>query len=105
MHAREGDHVMSLPFECDLCHFRNVSKRDVDWFSSKDNYTLLCIRAASLDAMWSRESSTVTGNFARMKLDLKNALPQLSIEGLFPPMGNPEMKDRVGMSMALITRL
>ena len=38
-----------------------------------------------------------------MKLDLENALPGLSIEGLFPPMGNPKLRDRVGMSMAIIT--
>jgi hypothetical protein len=103
MCARNGDHLMSLPFECDLCHFRNVSKRDVDWDSAKDKYTLICIRAASLDAMWSRETGTLVGNFKRMKLDLKKALPALSIGGLFPPMGNPELLDRVGMRMAIIT--
>jgi hypothetical protein len=103
MCARDGDHLMSLPFECDLCHFRNLAKRDVEWDNEKDMYTLMCIRAASLDAMWSRESGTVIGNFKRMKLDLGNALPALSIEGLFPPMGNPKLEDRVGMGMAIIT--
>lgn len=48
--AREGDHVMSLPFECDMCQFRNVAQRDVDWCNAKDIYTLICIRGASLDA-------------------------------------------------------
>ncbi len=103
MCARDGDHVMSIPFECDLCQFRNVVKRDVDWQSKKDMYQLMCIRGASLDAMWSRERHTVEGNARRMRLDLKNALHELSIAELFPPMGNPEMEDRVGMGMAIIT--
>ena len=103
MSARDGDHVMSLPFECDLCQFRNVAKRDVDWKSKQDIYQLVCIRAASLDAMWSRERHTVEGNVRRMRLDLKNALPELSIAELFPKMGNPQMEDKVGMGMAIIT--
>jgi len=105
MCGRHGDHLMGLPFECDVCHFRNVARRDVDWESTRDEYTLVCIRAANLDAMWSRETETVTQNFARMKRDLKDALTKLtlSLDSLFPEMGNPEMKDKVGMGLALIT--
>jgi hypothetical protein len=51
MCARDRDHLMSLPFEYDLCHFRNISRRDVRWVNAKDMYTLMYIRAASLDAM------------------------------------------------------
>ena len=103
MCARNGDHVMGLPFECDLCHFRNVAKREVDWDDVQDLNTLVFIRAATLDAMWSKESGTVLSNFSRMSLDLENALGRLSIDGIFPRMGNPEMEDKMGMAMALIT--
>lgn len=103
MCAREGDHVMSIPFECDVCHFRNITGRDVDWGNSRDIYTLTCIRGASLDAMWSKEKDTVEGNWRRMRLDLKNALPKLSVGPLFPKMGNPEVEDKVGMNIAVIT--
>ena len=51
----------------------------------------------------SKESGTVLSNFRRMSLDLENALARLSIDGIFPRMGNPEMEDKVGMAMALIT--
>ena len=27
--TRNGDHVMKVPFECDLCHFMNMNKRDL----------------------------------------------------------------------------
>ena len=41
--ARDGDHLMGVPFECDLYHFRNVNERDPIPGNSKDNMTLLCI--------------------------------------------------------------
>lgn len=49
--ARNGDHLMGIPFECDLCHFRNVVGRDPVWGQAKDEYTLICIRRANLDTM------------------------------------------------------
>ena len=24
--GRDGDHLMGIPFECDLCHYRNIRK-------------------------------------------------------------------------------
>jgi hypothetical protein len=51
MCARNGDYVIGLPFECDLCHFRNVAKREMDWDDAQDLNTLVFIRAATLDAM------------------------------------------------------
>ena len=26
--ARNGDHLMKVSFECELCHYRNTNKRD-----------------------------------------------------------------------------
>jgi hypothetical protein len=43
--GRDGDHLMGVPFECDLCHFRNVKKRDPILSDPEDGYTLLCIRS------------------------------------------------------------
>ena len=54
---------MGIPFECDLCQFRNVNYRDPIHGNSKDNYTLLCIRREILDAFWSLEISMVLGDF------------------------------------------
>ena len=101
--ARNGDYIMGIPFECDLCSFRNLNKRDPIWANSRDSYTLICIRRANLDAFWSRESSTVEGNLRRMRIDYADASLALSVLTPLPTLGNPFMKDRVGMAMAIYT--
>ena len=101
--GRPGDHLMGIPFECDLCHFRNLNGRDPCDSSSKDRYTLLVIRRAMLDACWSRERSTVTGNLSRLILDYTSGMKSLSIEKCpLPVLGSDEVKDRVGMGPALL---
>jgi len=94
---------MGIPFECDLCSFRNLNRRDPIWANAKDNYTLVCIRRANLDAFWSRESSTVEGNLRRMRLDYTDASAALSVMNPLPRLGNSAMVDRVGMGMAIYT--
>ena len=94
---------MSLPFECDVCHFRNINKRDVDWNNEQDVRTLMYIRGATLDAMWSRTKGTVEGNMKRLRRDMRDANDQLSLGQFFPLMGNGELEDKVGMRVALVT--
>ena len=64
-HARPGDHLIT-PFQCELCHFRNVFKRDPNMDSEEDKWALKCIIRANLDAFWARRSSTVQGNTREM---------------------------------------
>lgn len=60
--ARAGDHLMNS-FQCDLCHFRNMRKRDPAEMEKVEDYKLLfCIRRCSLDSLWSREPTTVEHN-------------------------------------------
>jgi len=33
--ARAGDHLM-IEFQCDVCHFRNIQRRDLDPKEAKD---------------------------------------------------------------------
>ena len=101
--GRDGDHLMGIPFECDLCHFRNCNGRDPALDNARDNFTLLCIRRATLDAMWGRETSTVSGNLSRLKRDYREAMYKLSIAHPLPQLGNDTVEDRVGMTCALIT--
>ena len=103
--ARDGDHLQGIPFECDLCHFRNVNGRDPVPRNPKDNFTLLCIRRAVLDALWSRETSTVSGNFRRLQRDYHASKSTLSIAQPVPVIGTNKVKDRVGMSCALHTMM
>ena len=59
--GRDGDHLMGVPFECDLClcSFRNVSGRDPEFGNGrdpefgnhKDLFTLTTIMRVSLDVM------------------------------------------------------
>jgi hypothetical protein len=88
--GRNGDYLMGVPFECNLCLFWNVCGG---------------IRRAQLDVMWTREPHTVATNWARAKADYDMTMHQLSVlpESLLPQLGLAEVRDRVGMVKALTT--
>jgi hypothetical protein len=50
--ARNWDHLMT-PFQCDMCHFRNINKRDPIKHKLEGIHLLRCIQHANPDAMWS----------------------------------------------------
>jgi hypothetical protein len=56
--AHNGDHL-TCPFQCDLCHIRNLQKKEPVPSLTKDKLLLQSIWQASIDAFWSRETSTV----------------------------------------------
>jgi hypothetical protein len=96
--ARDGDHFM-CPFQCDLCHFRNIQKRD-PLSGTTDTLLEACIRRANLDALWAREPRSVSGNLRERRRALKGAL-RLGIEDPHPfPRGSFPVKDTMGMAMA-----
>jgi hypothetical protein len=65
MEGRNGDNLV-CPFQCDLCHFRNIKKRD-PFASGLKDLSLLCgIRRANLDAFWTRRPGTVKINLTLM---------------------------------------
>mmetsp|Transcript_35888 Transcript_35888/g.85574 ORF Transcript_35888/g.85574 Transcript_35888/m.85574 type:complete len:423 (+) Transcript_35888:1865-3133(+) len=100
--GRNGDHIMGIPFECDLCHFRNMTLRNPVVTDPKDTMTLITIRRASLDALWAREPGTVQGNLSRAVRDHREAAAVCSLErGELPYLPSPELKDRVGMTSAV----
>ncbi len=103
--GRNRDHLIRVPFKCDLCSFRNVCGRDPVFGNYQDQFTLTSIRQIQLDVMWARESHTVATNWARAKADYEMAMRQLSImpERLLPRLGSEEAHKRVGMSEALVT--
>ena len=103
--GRDGDHLMGVPFECDLCSFRNVSGRQPVFGDRRDQFTLTCIRRVQLDVMWAREPHTVSSNWSRTKADYQMVMNNLSVspETLLPHLGNAELRDRVGMGAALAT--
>ena len=66
-----------------------------------DNYTLLCIWRAILDAFWSRETSTVSGNFRRLRRDYFDSAEALSIRRPVPIIGTNKVRDIFGMGCAI----
>ena len=98
---------MGVPFECDLCSFRNVVGRDPDPSNRRDEFTLTAIKRVLLDVMWAREPGTVASNWGRSKRDFSMAVEHLSIDPrtILPALGNPIVIDRVGLGVALTTVL
>ena len=84
--GRNGDHLM-MAFQCDLCHFRNMKKRDPRQEHYPDESLLLNIRRANLDIMWSREPSTVAQNRNQYERAARIAQGLEVDEELFGPMG------------------
>jgi hypothetical protein len=103
--GRDGNHLMGVPFECDLCLFQNVCGRQPVFGNRRDQFTLTCIRRVQLDVMWAREPHTVASNWSRTRADYQMVMNNLSVlpETLLPHLGHTELKDRVGMGTALAT--
>ena len=97
--GRNGDHLAS-PFQCELCHFRNMQGRNPD-LRMVDDYKFMCFaRRASLDAFWSRESSTVLGNLREAQRD-ESFAREFGIASFTPPMGPFPLEDSFGMRAAI----
>ena len=96
---------MGIPFECDLCHYRNIRKRDPDLGNFRDTYFLMVIRRANLDACWARASSTVAANWSRCARDYYETVRDMGLSGeeFLPQLGWPLLEDRVGMRVAVQT--
>lgn len=61
-----------VPFECDLCIFWKLKGREpVSESSDQDKVLLKCICRVNLDAFWSRMSSTVSTNKAKVRSGIK----------------------------------
>jgi hypothetical protein len=97
--ARAGDHLM-VPFQCELCHFRNITLRDPEGHSARDNEVLDTVRRANLDAFWIRESTTVSSNL-REALRMERMTFRLGLPCVTPLMGPWALTDEVGMLAAI----
>jgi hypothetical protein len=100
--ARPGDHLMTT-FQCDLCHYRNITKRDPRPDSPEDRWLLTCIRRANLDAFWQLRPLTVHANLREMTTMSRCG----EVLGLHEPLrdfprGPFPLKDLQGMTFAAI---
>eukprot|EP00980_Cylindrotheca_fusiformis_P023557 scaffold10595_cov116-Cylindrotheca_fusiformis.AAC.1 len=96
--GRNGDFMMT-PFQCDLCHFRNIQKRDPEEHPGDDKL-LRFIRQANLDAFWSRESSTVAANLSQARR-LEEMTDEFNVAAFIPEHGPFPLEDTFGMLMAV----
>jgi hypothetical protein len=97
--ARNGDHL-SCPFQCDLCHFRNLKDRD----PLRDDYTdrnlLTAIRPSNLDAFWGRAPTTVYNNLRLMLKVVRTMRDDYGVGSshrCFPPQDPHPLEDTFGM--------
>jgi len=97
--GQKGDHLIT-PFQCALCHFRNIQQRDPVSFISADQEAMEFIKRAILDLFWSRESSTVESNL-RAAVRGEKAMNRFSFPSLMPAMGPFPLQDDWGMKAAV----
>ena len=76
--ARPGDHLIT-PFQCDVCHFVNIQKREPHKDNYPDDELLMNIRRAVLDSFWARERGTVVAN-ERSRKKLISVLAEVGID-------------------------
>lgn len=99
LQARNGDHVI-VPFQCELCHFRNVYGREPEADNYKDKELFVFARKANLHSFWSREHPTVRNN-------LKELIRMMKTEKRFgfvcttPPLGPFPVNNDPGMKAAI----
>jgi hypothetical protein len=101
--GRNGDNLV-CPFQCDLCHFRNIKKRD-PFSSDLRDLRLLCrIRRANLVAFWARIPGTVKSNLTLMLMIVKVQEEDHGIPRghMFRPQGPHPVEDTFGMMNAVV---
>ena len=93
--ARNGDHF-AVPFQCDLCQFRNIWLRDP---VLGDDQALMFIRRAIIDAFWTREPSTI----ANITKDVRKLLGYGEVYGLHTlrPRGPFTLGEDLGLRYAI----
>jgi hypothetical protein len=102
--ARNGDHLM-CPFQCDLCHFRNLKDRDPFRDDYLDRNLLMAIRRSNLDSFWGRASSTVSNNLRSMLNTVRTMREDYGVTSdrpYFPPQGPHPLEDSFGMFAACV---
>ncbi len=98
-HGRNGNHLVSV-FQCDFCIFINLLRRKPVHASERDQLVLCCIRRANLDAMWSRETSTVRSTTHAVQKTV-SLLGELGISPDYPALGPFPLTDQLGYGVAI----
>ena len=93
----DGAHVM-MTFQCDTCIFRTLYARNPS--NAQDDISSMgVIRRINLDAMWSREPSTIANN-SRNLSKLIRQCEQAGIDPQLPSLGPWPIEDVMGYGLA-----
>jgi hypothetical protein len=98
-YARLGDNYM-CPFQCDLCHYRNMKGCDPGENYEEDLKLMTGIRRAILDSFWGRAEATIANNFRDLK-KLAKIEQEVGLNNTLPDMGPFPLEDTWGMSVAV----
>ena len=101
MVGRDGDHLMN-PFQCELCHFRNIQGYSPHPNSEADHSLQEHFRRVSLDTFWSREASTVRHNLGLIKRAAKSEVKFDCINKIIPALGPHPLEDKAGMGACVL---
>jgi hypothetical protein len=100
--ARAGDHLMT-PFQCELCHFHNIYKREPAAYDLEDIEIIEFLHRCCKDALWSREPTVVANNLREAIRGRKSARRfKFPGETAIPPMGPYPLSDTFGMQAAMV---
>jgi hypothetical protein len=97
--GRNGDHLL-VPFECDVCIFRKLRRQSPNVRLEQDKLLLACIRRITLDAFWSRATSTVLGNRDRIRMGITLS-EQVGLAGPYIHQGCMPERDEFGYEVAI----
>ena len=99
MHARDGD-IWTIGFQCEYCWIVNLKGREYNANDPKDIRLAAYLRRFNLDAMWSREKSTVEANLRQLKKGAKMSAT-LGLEPVDIPIGPWPVGDPYGVQIGL----
>ena len=98
--ARPGD-MLCASFQCDHCWFVNLQGREPQGVNSvADTMLMPYIRRVNLDILWSRETSTVYGNYL-VTVKKKTLSAEMNLPIQFEPRGPWPVADRQGFQTAV----
>jgi hypothetical protein len=97
-HGRNGDHMVT-PFQCDLCIFRNLQRRN-PVAGLQDDLLLCFICRVNLDALWGRESTTVASTL-RGSRQMVTMWRQVGLTPVFPKIRPYPVADSFGYRVAI----
>ena len=93
----DGAHLM-MPFQCDLCLFRTLFKRNPRRVMA-DKENLIILQRINLDVIWAREPSTIAKNMGT----LNNLIVTCEASGFspeLPSLGPFPLEDCIGLAVA-----